>query len=178
MLGGAARLFLYLPFDPLLLHQTGKGGLFQFRVFLCQLAQLQVGLGLDVPLFPLADVPGRTGAPPLLYKPGRAAQRGLPGQLRPVRGLYPDVFLFRLINFPVDSPPCLRLYCLPCRFNRAGRLGRPLLCLLLFGRIQLGTRAFGTVSRSLVPAGGKAGGIRPLMQPLGRLGNTAGFPKL
>ena len=171
-------MLLYLPLDPLLLHQTGKDGFFQFRVFLCQLAQLQVGLGLDVPLFPLADVPGRAGAPMLFDKPGRAAQRGLPGQLRPVGRLYPDIFLFRLIDLPVDSPPRPRQYCLPCRFDRAGLLGRPLLCLLLFGRFQLCTRAFGTVSRFLIPAGGKAGGIRPLVQPLGRLGNTAGFPKL
>ena len=118
------------------------------------------------------------------FRAGRVRRRCLINRdVRPVRGLYPDVFLFRLINFPVDSPPRLCLYRLPCRFDRAGLLGRPLLCLLLFGRIQLGARAFGTVSRFLipaggVPAGGEAGGIRPLMQPLGRLGNTAGFPKL
>ena len=114
-------------------------------MFIRQLAKLQIGLGSYIPFFPFADSPGGTGTPPLPDKARHFTPGGLSGQFGAVGGLYPDIFLFGLINFPVGKPPRLSLYRLPHRFNRAGALFRLLLCLFLLRRIQLGSRPFGTV---------------------------------
>ena len=136
-------------------------------------AQLIVRRGLDVPGLGLADSLGRVLPDFLLHKPLAVTQGGLAHQLGAVSALGAHIVLFHLENLAMHITMNAAAHRPGHPANRAGRLGRFLLCQLFLGLFQLFTPLFhaelaggGLLLLALVPKLG-LGGLRDILSRSG-----------